>query len=186
VIGRRPTEVGPGSPAIDLFEPAADVVDEHLVAAGPEGECVRVAAPERPYRAILPGRPTVEGVVLRDTPIGVDAEDLAEQRVEFLGGGLGCLLTDGDVQAAVGAEVQCASLMSARDLASQVSLIVPFQENLFAAWACDITIGDNSADDMMRVWLRGHIADVDVRRLGEVRIDSHADQAALPVGGHGE
>ena len=180
MIGRRPAVVPAADDLVDLLRPAAHVVRPDPTRARLHRERERVAAPQRPDRPVLAGRPVHERVVGRDRAVRVEAEDLAEERVEPLGRCLGRLLAERDVQLAVGPEVDRPALVTGRDLAAQLRLVVAFEEDLLGARLGDVARRGEPADDVVRVRPGRDVAEEDVRRLREVRGDRHADQAALP------
>src|SRR6185437_7532041 len=116
IVGRafrkRPTVVRSGEPAIDFLDlVAADVVDEHLAVARAHGERERIAKSQRPDGAILAVRLLDKRIIAGDRSVRIDSQQLPLERAEILRGVARRLFADRDVELAVGAEVQRASLM---------------------------------------------------------------------------
>ena len=66
-------------------------------------------------------------------------------------------------------------------MAPKFGLVVPLEQDDLAAGNGDIAPGRKPADPVMDVWPRCHIANIDITIVGEIRIDRHADEPALPV-----
>ena len=64
--------------------------------------------------------------------------------------------------------------------AAELGLVVPLEEYELAAGHGDVASGREAADPMMDVGPRRHVADVDKTVVGEVRVECHADEPALP------
>src|SRR5438445_13468056 len=100
--------------------------------------------------------------------------------MEILSGCPGGLLADGHVQLSVSAEVNGSPLMAGRHGTTQLRLIVPFEEDFFAALDSHVPRRGEAANAMMRVRRRYDMTDIDERLPGKFRVHGHAEQAPLP------
>ncbi len=208
-----PAVVGAALALVDLFPRVlADVVDEELAAARPEGEAERVAQPpgERLLADIRGGGAAVgiaarsaralKRVVGRDAAVARDPQDLAQQDeavargvvrpgAAAVAGVVGAAVADADVQVAIRAKVQVAAVVVAIGRGDVVD-----QDRLAAG---DVRVREGVARDAVHRHLRvGRLAggahaelfvgvvQVDGVVAGEVRVDGYAQQAALGVGAH--
>ena len=187
-VGRRPFARGPAVIAardglVDLFPGVlAHVVDEDPAGAGLDGETERIAeAPSPRSRGTCPGPSRAERIVLGDRAVGVESQELALEGRQLLRRRSGGLVADGDVELAVGAEMERTALMPAGDLAAELRLVVAFEEDELAAGGGHVARGREAADAVMGVRPPGHVADVEVAVVGEVGVEGHADQPAPPT-----
>src|SRR5262249_53205210 len=150
-----------------LLEHAPHVADKNPPGLWLDREGERVAQAERPDGAVLtPGRGG-EGVILGDGAVGVDPQELAQQRVELLRWCPGRQLAHRDVELAVTPEVNRSPLVSGRDRAIRLVLIVALEEDPLAAIDGYVAAGSQAADPMMGKRPGHDGVDVNVRFLGE-------------------
>src|SRR5438874_7005015 len=179
MLDDRPAEVlAAVSGHIDLFASATDIVEEEMAGARLHREAKNVAAAAGPDGAILSFELAVERIVGRNRSVGIDAEDFAEKRIEFLRWGIGGLVADGDVELAIETKMECAALVAVLDGARHFLLVVAFEQDFFAA------IGSEAADHVMRMGNRRDVSDVQKAIAREVGIAGDADQASFPRGVH--
>src|SRR5262249_39621293 len=127
VLDDRPTIICPRNPLVDFLRIPADIVDEKATSSRLHGEGERVPQAECPDRAIFPSRLVDERIVGGNGAVGIEAEQLPQERVQVLCGLAGGLFADGDVEFSVRAEVKSAALVPGRDAAAQLALIVAFE-----------------------------------------------------------
>ena len=122
-----------------------------------------------------------ERVVGRDGAVTVDAQHLAEQVAQGLCVTAVGVVADGDVELAVGPEVDGAAVM-VRGRAE----VVQFQDDRLASRHRHVAIRGESADAVVDRRRGRGVIDVHILIAGEVRIEGHAQQAALTGGVDGE
>ena len=160
------------------------VVDQDPAGAGLDGEGERVAQAERPDRPVLAAGRVIERIVVGDRPVGVEPQQLALEGRHRLRRHPGRLFAQGNVELAVLAEMDRTALVPGGHIAAELRLVVPFEQDDLAARYRDVAPGGEAADAVVDVRAGRHVADVDVAVVGEVRVEGHADQPALPVAVH--
>ena len=151
--------------------------------AGLEGEGEGVAQAEGPDGAVVAGGLVEERVVGGDRAVRVDAQDLAEEVGQRLGVGAVGVLADGDVELAVGAEVQGAAVV-----VGGAAEVVEVEEDGLAAGHGHVAVGGEAADAVVDGGRGGGVVDVDEVVGREVGVEGHAQQAPFAgrVDGHGQ
>src|SRR5687767_7110777 len=84
VLDGRPSEIRTWRSFINFLGFAADVVDEHAASRRINRECKRVAAANRPDRAIFPRSLRLKWIIGGNRAVAIQAQNFSEQRLEGL------------------------------------------------------------------------------------------------------
>ena len=174
----RPAVVGASDAVVDLLPGVlADVIDEDAARSrlNPEGE--RIAQAQRPDGSVVAGGRGIEGVVRWNGAVRVNAKHFAEQITECLGVAAVGVLADAHVQLAVQAEMQAAAVVVGGSRQG-----IEIEQIHLAARHRQVAVGGEAADAVMHHRRRGRVININEVVGGEGRVQSDADQAALPRG----
>src|SRR5262249_11138891 len=158
-----------GDAAVDLFELAADIVDEQFSGTGTDGKRKWITQTKRPNCLIFARRLTEQRVVVWNRAVAINTQDLALKCIKMLSRRFGRLLVDADRQLPLAAAMQRSSLMTGRPFAPQLPPVVANQQDFLAAGDRVISHQGEPADAVMRIRFPRDVADVEKRNPRKIK-----------------